>query len=118
VFVPSAERGPDADDRHPDDLGDLDGGVRGVGSEQQPDRVPAGLLDTIAAGAVRGPNSVRRAVANHRQTTHRIHSHEWALRLWEETDAIPYSPVWPAWKFTNAEGKRIIWPEYSNPKKP
>ena len=22
------------------------------------------------------------------------------------------SPTWPAWKFTNAEGKRIEWPDY------
>ena len=22
------------------------------------------------------------------------------------------SPTWPAWKFTNAEGPRIEWPEY------
>jgi hypothetical protein len=22
------------------------------------------------------------------------------------------SPTWPAWKFTNAEGPRIEWPDY------
>jgi arylsulfatase A len=22
------------------------------------------------------------------------------------------SPTWPAWKFTGAEGKRIVWPDY------
>ena len=23
------------------------------------------------------------------------------------------SPTWPAWKFTNTEGKRIEWPDYA-----
>ena len=27
------------------------------------------------------------------------------------------SPIWPAWKFTNAEGKRISPPDYAQPKK-
>jgi arylsulfatase A len=27
------------------------------------------------------------------------------------------SPIWPAWKFTNAEGKRIVWPDYVKGKK-
>jgi len=27
------------------------------------------------------------------------------------------SPVWPAWKFTNAEGKRIEWPDYGKHRK-
>ncbi len=36
--------------------------------------------------------------------------------LYDEVKAE--SPVWPAWKFTNAEGKRIIWPDYAKPKKP
>jgi arylsulfatase A len=26
------------------------------------------------------------------------------------------SPTWPAWKFTNAEGKRIEWPDYAKKK--
>jgi arylsulfatase A len=28
------------------------------------------------------------------------------------------SPVWPAWKFTGAEGKRIQWPDYVKKRKP
>ncbi|MGE3777816.1 MAG: sulfatase-like hydrolase/transferase [Pirellulaceae bacterium] len=27
------------------------------------------------------------------------------------------SPVWPAWKFTGAEGRKIVWPEYTRQKK-
>jgi len=27
------------------------------------------------------------------------------------------SPPWPAWKFTGAEGKRIVWPDYAKPRK-
>ena len=27
------------------------------------------------------------------------------------------SPIWPAWKFTGAEGKKIQWPDYVNKKK-
>ncbi len=26
------------------------------------------------------------------------------------------SPTWPAWKFTGAEGKKIVWPDYAKPK--
>jgi arylsulfatase A len=35
--------------------------------------------------------------------------------LYDEVKAE--SPVWPAWKFTNAEGMRIVWPPYATPKK-
>jgi arylsulfatase A len=27
------------------------------------------------------------------------------------------SPTWPAWKFTGAEGKRIVWPDYAKSRK-
>jgi hypothetical protein len=27
------------------------------------------------------------------------------------------SPTWPAWKFTGAEGKRIVWPDYGKNRK-
>ena len=31
-------------------------------------------------------------------------------------DVVMESPTWPAWTFTNAEGKRIEWPEYTRKK--
>lgn len=35
-----------------------------------------------------------------------------ALLLTKYHEVRAESPVWPAWKFDNREGKRIIWPDY------
>lgn len=31
-------------------------------------------------------------------------------------EVVAESPVWPAWKFTNSEGKQIEWPDYTKKK--
>ena len=32
-------------------------------------------------------------------------------------DVKAEAPMWPAWKFTGAEGKKIVWPDYVKKKK-